>query len=57
MTTVATTDQQTKVSWGFKGHMNYPTNLMLVLMDFEKIIGDDLQIGLDKLKINLENEQ
>lgn len=57
MTTVATKDQQTKVSWGFKGHMNYPTNLMLVLMDFEKIIGDDLQTGLDKLKIILENEQ
>jgi hypothetical protein len=29
-------------------------NLMLVLMDFEKMIGDDLQTGLDKLKVVLE---
>jgi hypothetical protein len=28
---------------------------MLAFMDFEKIIGDDLQTGLDKLKIILES--
>ncbi len=41
---------QTKVKWGFSGHMDYPTNLLFLLMDFEKTIGDDLQMGLDNLK-------
>ena len=54
MKTVATTEQQTTVIWGFQGHMSYPMNLMLVLMDFEKMIGDDLKTGLDKLKVVLE---
>ena len=45
---------QTKVKWGFSGHMDYPMNLMLLFMDFEQIIGDDLQTGLDKLKEVLE---
>ncbi|MCI2285491.1 SRPBCC family protein [Colwellia sp. MSW7] len=55
MATIAMAEQQTKVVWGFEGHMDYPTNLMLAFMDFEKIIGDDLQTGLDKLKIILES--
>ncbi|TDD96626.1 SRPBCC family protein [Flavobacterium cellulosilyticum] len=54
MTTEAVTDNQTKVKWGFSGHMNYPLNLMMLFMDFEKMIGDDLQTGLNKLKIELE---
>ncbi|MBU1370415.1 MAG: SRPBCC family protein [Bacteroidetes bacterium] len=44
----------TEVIWGFNGHMEYPTNLLLVFMDFEKMLGDDLQTGLDQLKIVLE---
>jgi len=42
---------KTKVKWGFSGHMDYPMNLMFLFMDFEKIIGDDLQTGLDNLKV------
>ena len=30
-------------------------NLMMLFMDFEQIIGDDLQTGLDKLKEVLES--
>lgn len=41
---------QTKVKWGFSGHMDYPMNLMFLFVDFEKTIGDDLQMGLDNLK-------
>ena len=41
---------QTKVKWGFSGKLDYPMNLMMLFMDFKQIIGDDLQIGLDKLK-------
>ena len=54
MTTEAISENQTKVKWGFSGHMNYPMNIMMLFMDFEKMIGDDLQTGLDKLKTLLE---
>lgn len=54
MTTQAITDNQTKVTWGFSGHMAYPMNLMFLFMDFEKMIGDDLQTGLQNLKAELE---
>lgn len=47
-------ENQTKVKWGFIGHMNYPMNIMMLFMDFEKMIGDDLQIGLNNLKNVLE---
>ena len=46
--------EQTKVTWGFKGEMPYPMNLLLLVMDMEQMIGNDLQQGLDKLKLLLE---
>ncbi|NOR86652.1 MAG: polyketide cyclase [Bacteroidales bacterium] len=45
---------QTKIEWGFEGHMNYPMNLMLLFMDMEEVLGKDLQDGLNDLKIILE---
>ncbi|MGG7034219.1 MAG: SRPBCC family protein [Flavobacterium sp.] len=57
MTTEAISATQTKVKWGFNGHMAYPTNLWLLVMDFEEIIGGDLQTGLDRLKVELEKQQ
>jgi len=45
---------QTTVTWGFQGHMPYPMNLLLLVMDMEGLIGRDLQQGLDKLKLLLE---
>ena len=54
MITEATNENQTNVKWGFDGHMNYPMNIMLLFMDFDKVIGDDLQTGLNNLKIELE---
>lgn len=54
MLTESASPASTKVKWGFDGHMNYPMNLMLLCMDFEKMIGDDLQTGLNNLKTNLE---
>ncbi len=50
MITESITDTSTKVKWGFSGHLDYPMNLMLVFIDFEQMIGDDLQTGLDNLK-------
>lgn len=54
MLTETVSPSETKVKWGFNGHMAYPMNLMLLWMDFEKMIGDDLQSGLTNLKSNLE---
>lgn len=54
MTTTSIGEAQTKVAWGFKGRMDYPMNIMFLFMDFEQIIGDDLQTGLDNLKVLLE---
>jgi len=34
--------------------MKYPMNLMFLFMDFDKMLGDDLQTGLDNLKTVLE---
>lgn len=54
MTTESISENQTTVRWGFSGHMNYPMNIMLLFMDFEKMIGDDFDAGLKNLKHELE---
>ncbi|MFN8257851.1 MAG: SRPBCC family protein [Bacteroidales bacterium] len=54
MTTETTGENQTKVTWGFSGHMNYPMNISLLFMDMEKMIGGDLETGLLNLKTELE---
>jgi hypothetical protein len=56
MTTTSLSENETKVTWGFDGHMNYPMNMMLVFMDFDKMIGDDLATGLTNLKAVLEKQ-
>jgi uncharacterized protein YndB with AHSA1/START domain len=54
MTTVSVNENQTKVTWAFTGKMKYPMNLMLLFMNMEKMIGNDLQKGLENLKGLLE---
>lgn len=54
MSTNSINKNQTKVTWGFSGHMDYPMNIMFIFMDFEQIIGNDLRTGLDNLKVILE---
>ncbi len=54
MTTTAVGDNQTKVTWGFNSKMKYPFNAMLLFMNMEKMVGDDLQEGLDNLKVLME---
>lgn len=44
-------NQTTEVTWGIKGKLNYPTNLMTPFMNMDK----DFQTGLVKLKSILEN--
>jgi len=54
MSVESTTNGKTLVKWGFEGHMAYPSNIMLLFMDMEDILGNDLQEGLNKLKQILE---
>jgi hypothetical protein len=44
----------TKTTWGFDGKMSYPMNLMLLFMNFDEVLGSDLQNGLENLKEILE---
>lgn len=54
MATSTITGNQTRVSWEFSAKMKYPMNLMLLFMNMEKMIGNDLQNGLQNLKALLE---
>lgn len=52
--TESTGDSSTKVVWGFDGKMKYPMNITMLFMDFDKMLGDDLEEGLKNLKEVLE---
>jgi len=54
MTTETSGNNQTKVRWGFSSKMKYPMNILLLCMNMEKMIGNDLTIGLTNLKTILE---
>lgn len=54
MSTEAISTTETTVKWGFNGVMDYPMNLMLPFLQMDKVIGNDLQTGLDNLKEILE---
>ena len=54
LATEAVGANQTKVSWVFNGKMNYMMKVMHIFMNFQKMIGDDLQTGLTNLKGVLE---
>lgn len=54
MTFESTGDSTTLVKWGLEGQMNYPSNLMLLFMDFDAMMGKDLEMGLHNLKAILE---
>lgn len=54
ITTEAIDENTTLVKWGFVGRMGYPLNAMLLFMDMESMIGDDLEFGLNQLKLILE---
>jgi hypothetical protein len=56
MTTDSTGDSLTTVKWGFNGKMPYPMNVMCLFMNMDKMLGPDLQMGLDTLKAVLEKK-
>ena len=45
---------QTSVKWSFASSMKYPMNLMLLFIDFEKLLGKDMEASLVRLKGILE---
>jgi hypothetical protein len=47
-------DSVTSVTWSFYGKMKYPMNLSLLFMDMDKMLGKDLEGGLNNLKSILE---
>ena len=57
MITEAIDTSATIVKWGFDGKIDYPKNIMLLVMDMEEMLGSDLQDGLNKLKIILEENK
>jgi hypothetical protein len=54
ITTKAVDGSHTKVHWGFSVKMKYPTNLTLLFMNMEKMVGGDLEKGLQNLKALIE---
>ena len=54
MMTESESDNSTKVTWGFDGHMSYPMNVLLLIMDIDKELGAPLQQGLQNLKEIME---
>lgn len=54
MSTTAITPNKTNVIWNFNGSMDYPMNLMLPIIQMDKVIGKDLETGLTNLKVILE---
>jgi hypothetical protein len=45
---------ETKVIWEMHGKMNYPINFLLVVMNMDKLLGNDMQTSLHNLKSILE---
>lgn len=56
MTVESVSDNETKVKWGFDGKLPYPMNIFFLFMDIDKMIADDLDVGLENLKKELEAE-
>lgn len=44
-----------KVTWGMKGDLPIPMNIMMLFMDFTDAIGKDYDKGLNNLKTRVEN--
>ena len=50
MIVASANENQTRVHWEFTGKMKYSTNLTLLFMNMEKMVGNDLEKGLQNLK-------
>lgn len=55
--TEAVDSAATRVTWAFRGHLSFPRNLMLHVIDMNQKVGEDLERGLEKLKALMETHQ
>ncbi|RFZ82908.1 polyketide cyclase [Mucilaginibacter terrenus] len=55
--TEAISPVQTSVRWGFASKMSYPMNAMLIFMNMGEILGKDLDLSLENLKLILEDNK
>jgi hypothetical protein len=49
-------DTESNVNWSLQSSMKYPSNIMLLVMNMDKMIGNDLEIGLSNLKQLMESK-
>ncbi len=54
--TDAQSSDKTKITWGVTGKMNYPMNIMLLIMNMEKMMGTDMETSFGNLKGILEGK-
>lgn len=54
ITTEALGESETLVKWGMKGEMPIPMNLFMLFSSMDKTLGNDLETGLQNLKMILE---
>ena len=47
-------DNQTEVTWGFRGKNTFPTTIIMLFMDMEEQVGPDFEKGLIKFKAYIE---
>jgi hypothetical protein len=57
MRTESAENGTTVVVWTFSSAMKYPTNIMMLFMNFEKMLGSDMEISLQNLKAQLKKNQ
>jgi uncharacterized protein YndB with AHSA1/START domain len=52
--TESISENQTKVTWGMHSTMPYPLNALLLFMNMEKLLGKDMDVSLQNLKVIME---
>jgi hypothetical protein len=56
LTTKVIARKQTKVTWSYTGTIHFPLNFVLLFMNFDSVMGAELEAGLSRLKIELEKD-
>lgn len=51
-----TSDNSSRVIWGFSGRNKFPMSIMMLFMNMDKMVGRDFEEGLAALKAKLEGE-
>jgi hypothetical protein len=57
MSTTGVGSGRTEVAWAFASSLKYPMNIMLLFMNFDKVLGKDMDTSLTLLKGILEQKK